>query len=149
MATGDNMRVVQRFYDELWNKGNLDIADELFSPDFKGHAPGDTGANGPEGVKQFVATWRAAFPDLTITIDDQYEEGEAVGTRFTCRGTQTGSLYGIPPSGNAITMYGMAITHIVDGKVTSDWGEFDVLGLLMQMGIIPSGPPQGQSGNGG
>jgi len=141
--TEENKHVVQRFYEEMWNQGNYDVADEVFSPEFVGHAPGDMGVRGNEAVKGFVKQWRDAFPDLNITIDAQHAEGEKVGTRFTCRGTNTGSLMGIPPTGKEATMYGAAITRVVDGKVVSDWGEFDVLGLLMQLGVVPSGPPGG------
>jgi steroid delta-isomerase-like uncharacterized protein len=140
VSTEQNKRIVRRFYQELWNEGKLESADELFAPEFVGHAPGNTGTKGPEGVKQFVATWRAAMPDLQLTIDQQYAEGDMVGTVFTGTGTQTGPLMGIPPTGKSVTVKGMAIQHLTNGQVVSDWGEFDILGLLQQLGVAPSGP---------
>lgn len=133
-----NKRVVQRFYEEMWNEGNLEVADEVFSPEFVGHAPGDLGVRGPDGVKGFVQQWRDAFPDLHIAIEAQYAEGERVGTRFRCTGTHEGDLFGIPPTYESAVMYGAAITRVVDEKVVSDWGEFDILGTLQQLGIIPT-----------
>jgi steroid delta-isomerase-like uncharacterized protein len=140
VSTEQNKQIVRRFYQELWNEGKLESADELFAPDFVGHAPGNRGTKGPEGVKQFVATWRDAMPDLHLTIDQQYAEGDMVGTVFTGTGTHTGPLMGIPPTGKSVTMSGMAIQHIANDKVVSDWGEFDMLGLMQQLGLAPSGP---------
>jgi steroid delta-isomerase-like uncharacterized protein len=147
-----NKETIRYFYDEIWNKGNYDVADEVFSPEFVGHAPGDLGVVGNQAVKGFVKQWRDAFPDLKIEIDAQFAEGEKVATRFTCTGTNHGSLMGIPPTGKFAKMYGAAISRVVDGKVMSDWGEFDVLGLLMQLGVVdpsrggPGGPPGGRPG---
>ena len=139
-----NKAIVRRFYQELWNEGRMEVADELFHADFVGHAPGapeDT--RGPEGVKILVEAWRTAAPDLRVEIESQHAEGDRVATRFTCTGTQTGPLLGIPPTGRRASMAGIAITHVRDGKVVSDWGEFDLLGLMQQLGVAP-GPPGGR-----
>ena len=132
-----NMAIVRRFYEELWNRGNYDVADEIFDEHFKGHAPGNTGARGPKGVKKFVAAWRKQVPDLRVEIDGQFAEGSKVATRFRCTGTHTRHLFGIRPTGNPLAMGGFAITRIENGKVVSDWGEFDIIGLLQQLGVVP------------
>src|SRR4029079_6849247 len=100
-------------------------------------------ARGPEGVKQLVQAWRTAAPDLKVEIISQQAEGDRVATRFVCVGTQTGPLLGIPPTGRRAEMAGLAITRVLDGKVMSDWGEFDLLGLMQQLGVAP-GPPGGR-----
>jgi steroid delta-isomerase-like uncharacterized protein len=139
----ETKRVVREFYDELWTKGNLDRAEDYFAPDFVGHAPGNTGAKGPEGVRKLVGEWREGMPDMEIEIHAQHAEGSKVGTRFTGRGTHTGAFLGIPPTGKEASLSGIAITRVVDGKVVSDWGEFDMLGMLQQLGLAkPPGQQQ-------
>lgn len=140
--------VVQRFYKELWSEGNLDLADELFAQDFIGHAPGNTATRGPEGVKRLVSEWRAGVPDMTLQIHAQVAEGSRVATRFTGRGTHRGPWLGVPPTGKEVSLSGIAITRVVDGKVVSDWGEFDVMGLLQQLGVIqrPGAPAPAAAG---
>jgi steroid delta-isomerase-like uncharacterized protein len=133
-----NKAIVRRFYEELWNEGRMETADELFDVDFVGHAPGNAeDSRGPEGVKKLIRMWREAAPDLKVEIVSQQAEGDKVATRFTCAGTQTGELMGIAPTGNFGVMAGIAITRIENGKVMSDWGEFDLLGLMQQLGVIP------------
>jgi len=135
-----NKAIVRRFYEELWNEGRMETADELFDENFIGHAPGNAeDSRGPEGVKKLINMWRTAAPDLKVEIISQQAEGDKVATRFTCAGTQTGPLMGIDPTGNYGVMAGIAITRIVDGKVMSDWGEFDLLGLMQQLGVVPGG----------
>jgi steroid delta-isomerase-like uncharacterized protein len=136
-----NKAIVRRFYEELWNQGRMETADELFDEDFVGHAPGNAAdSRGPDGVKKLIEMWRTAAPDLHVEIISQHAEGDKVATHFTCAGTQTGELMGIPPTGRFGVMAGIAITRIKDGKVVSDWGEFDLLGLMQQLGVVPGGP---------
>jgi steroid delta-isomerase-like uncharacterized protein len=130
-------RVVTEFYAELWTKGNLDAADDYFAEDFVGHAPSNTGAVGPAGVKELVATWRRGVPDMKIEIHAQHAEGSRVGTRFSGSGRHDGEFLGIPATGKDATLSGIAITRVVDGKVVADWGEFDMIGLFQQLGVTP------------
>jgi steroid delta-isomerase-like uncharacterized protein len=132
----DSKAVVQRFYRELWTEGKLEVADQLFHPDFVGHAPGGNVTRGPAGVKQLVSEWRIGVPDMELEIHSQHAEGSRCTTRFTGRGTHLGPWLGLPASGKEITLSGIAITRVVDGVVVSDWGEFDIMGLLQQLGII-------------
>ena len=135
MSAETDKRVVARLYEEVWNEGALGVVEEIFAGDFEGHAPGDTGTLGPDGVKGFVTAWRTAFPDLHVTIDAQHAAGGKVATRFTCTGTHAGRLLAFEPTGRHATMKGMAVTRVVDGRIASDWGEFDMVGLLRQLGV--------------
>ena len=132
----ESKAVVQHFYKELWNEGNLDVAYELFADNFVGRAPGNTSTRGPEGVKKLVGDWRVGVPDMSLEIHAQVAEGSRVATRFTGRGTHQGLWLGIPPTGKEVSLSGIAITRVVEGKVVSDWGEFDIMGLLQQLGVI-------------
>jgi predicted ester cyclase len=132
----DAKAIVRRFYDELWSQGKLDVADELFAPDFAGHAPGG-GTAGPEDVKRLVAEWREGVPDMWLEIHAQHAEGSLVATRFSGWGKHTGLLLGIPATGKDARLSGIAITRIVDGKVVSDWGEFDIAAMFAELGVSP------------
>ena len=132
-----NRIVVRRSFDEVYNQGNLDAVDELVSSDFVAHA-GSADIHGPAAMRQFVAALRAGFPDLHITVDDQIEEGDKVVSRWTARGTQTGTFQGIPPTGRQGTMSGIDIDRVVDGKVIECWTSADYLGLMQQLGAVPA-----------
>ncbi len=139
--------VVQRFYKELWSEGNLDVADELFAGNFIGHAPGNSLTRGPAGVRKLVSDWRTGVPDMTVEIHAQVAEGSRCATRFTGRGTHLGTWLGIPATGKKVSLSGIAITRVIGGKVVSDWGEFDVMGLFQQLGVMqrPAGMPAAAS----
>ena len=140
----DAKAVVRRFYDELWSQGRLEVADELFASDFVGHAPGG-GTSGPEDVKRLVAEWREGVPDMWLEIHAQHAEGSVVATRFSGWGKQTGPLLGLPATGKDARLSGIAITRIVDGKVVSDWGEFDIASMFAELGVAP--PTAGGEGD--
>ena len=89
-------------------------------------------------ANQYYATYRAAFPDTHLTIEDQIAEGDKVVTRWTATGTNQGTLMGIPPSGKRVTITGISITRIANGKAVEDWVNFDTLGMLQQIGAIPT-----------
>jgi steroid delta-isomerase-like uncharacterized protein len=94
----ENKATSRRFYEELFNQGNLDAAEEIVTPDFVIHDPNiPEEPRGPEGLKQFVSMYRNVFPDLNFTIEDQIAEGEKVGTRWVAYGTHQGELMGLAP----------------------------------------------------
>ncbi len=93
---------------------------------------------GPEGAKAVVATYRGAFPDVHFTIEDQIVEGDKVVTRWTGQGTNTGSLFGMPPTGKPATVTGIQIDRIAGDKIAKTWVNFDALGMMQQLGVIPS-----------
>ena len=137
MAAEDNRALIRRYYlDEVWNKGNLALVAKLIAPDCIVHDPIMAGLIGPEGVVRFVTTWRTAFPDLQFTIEDHIAEGNKVATRVTLRGTHTGQLRDIAPTGKQITVTGMTISHVVDGKIVEIWIARDDLGLRQQLGVV-------------
>ncbi len=93
-AEEENKALIQRFVEEAFNKGNLDIADEVYAPSFASHGPTTPeGPGSPEDVKQFVNLYRRAFPDLHTTVEDLIAEGDKATYRWTARGTHWGRLY--------------------------------------------------------
>lgn len=137
MSTEDNKTNVRRFIEEGWNQGNTAVFDELFAADYLGHDPNGP-LHGPEGFKQYFATYRSAFPDTHLTIEDQIAEGDKVVTRWTATGTHQGPLMGIVPSGKHVTITGITITRVASGKAVEAWVNFDTLGMLQQIGTIPA-----------
>ena len=92
---------------------------------------------GLEAYKQFLSMYITAFPDLQFTVEDMIAEGDRVVARCTTRGSHQGTLMGIPPSGKRVTITGISITRIANGKAVEDWVNFDTLGMLQQIGAIP------------
>jgi steroid delta-isomerase-like uncharacterized protein len=134
----NNKAVVRRLLDEVWNKGNLSLVDELFTPNFEFHdaSTPDLG-RGPESEKKRVTLYRNAFPDLRLTIEDMIAEGETVVTRWTCRGTHKGDLSGIAPTGKQITISGITVGRFANGKIAQGYANWDALGLMQQLGVVP------------
>lgn len=141
--SGQNKMVVRRSFEEVYNRGNLDAVDDLVSSDFVAHSP-SRDIKGPAGMKQFVLSLREAFPDLHITIDDQFADGDKVVTRWTARGTHLGTFQGVPPTGKQGSMTGMDIDRVVDGRAVECWTNSDELGLLQQLGVVPA-PGEGEA----
>ncbi len=138
MTEAENETMARRVIEEIFNSGNLDVADELFAPSFVGHQPGDEPVNGPQGEKDLAGMYRTAFPDLQMTIEDVIASGDQVVTRWTARGTHQGELQGIPPSGTQVTVTGMTLARIENGQIVEEWNNFDQLGMMQQIGAIPA-----------
>jgi predicted ester cyclase len=129
-----------RWFDELWNKKNYNIAFELVDPEFTAHgAGGQDIKQGPNGVIEMVKAWHAAMPDGHMTMDDIVTEGTLSTIRMTWRGTHLGPFGSIPPSGNKVEVTSIGIDRVIDGHITEGWGELNMLGMLQQMGAIPKG----------
>lgn len=139
MSAEENKAVVRREIEEMFNQGgNLDAAEEIYAPNYVGHEPAFGDARGVEAAKQFAADYRQAFPDLQTTIEDQVAEGDKVVTRFTARGTHQGETEAFgPPTGNRVEVTGITVEQFADGKIVEDWTNFDALGLMQQLGLIP------------
>lgn len=134
----ENKAIVRREAEEMFNRGNLDAADEIYAVDYVGHDPNSPEEiRGIEEAKQYAAMYREAFPDLEATIEDQVAEGDKVATRYTFRGTHQGELMGVAPSGNRVEVTGMVISRIEGGKIAEDRSDYDALGLMQQIGAIP------------
>ena len=121
-----------------------DALAEVYADDFIMHEPGED-IVGIEGLAQFVSMMRSAFPDLRITVEDDMAEGDKVVTRWTGQGTHQGELMGIAPTGNQVTMTGITIHRIEDGKIVEEWENWDALGLMQQIGAVPSPEEQAQA----
>src|SRR5229473_3012756 len=133
-----NKAIVRRLFEELWNKGNLSLADQLFTPNYTHHdsSSPDFG-HGPESERKRATLYRTAFPDLHLTIEDMIAEGETVMARWSCRGTHKGDLSGIAPTGKQFTISGVTIARFANGKMAEGWVNWDALGLMQQLGAVP------------
>lgn len=137
MSTEENKAIVRRFFEEGPSKGNLGAADDLLSPDFAMHVPLPA-SPGVEGINEVITACRAAFEHLNVTVEDMVAEGNTVVARFTARGVHKGNFMDLPATGKPITMTGIEIFRIKDGKIIELWGEANLLGLMQQLGIVPA-----------
>jgi steroid delta-isomerase-like uncharacterized protein len=132
-----NKDIVRRTFEEPW-QGKLEVVDELIASDYVGHDPASPEPiRGPAGVKAFISTYRSAFPDARITVEEQLAEGELVATRWTGRGTHEQELMGIEPTGKEVTVSGLTISHLAEGKIIEEWQNWDTFGMLQQLGAVP------------
>jgi len=138
MSIEENKAIVQRAAEEVMSKKNLAVVDELFAADYVSHAAGGQEVRGPEGVKQFLSMYDSAFPDMRETIEDMVAEGDKVVARVTMTGTHQGEFMGMAATGKQVTVTGIAILRIVGGKVVEEWREDDRLGVMQQLGVIPT-----------
>lgn len=130
--------VIERYFEEVWNQGQLDVLDELLAPDYVNHSSSMPDAPpGPEGVKPIVAAMRRAFPDLHYTIDRMVVGDDAVAVRVTLTGTHVGDFFGIPPTGKPFKVTQTNIEQFRDGKIVAHWRNTDELSLLRQLGVVP------------
>ena len=134
----DNKAIARRFL-EGFNTGNPAIAAALVAPNFANHDPSTPPLPaGPEGYKQLLATYRGIYPDIHMTVDDLIAEGDKVVCRWTARGTNTGPLMGMPPTGKAVSVSAVYIFRVEAGKLAEAWGDFDALGMQQQLGLLPA-----------
>jgi steroid delta-isomerase-like uncharacterized protein len=137
MSTEENKKIVRRFFELGPSQGNMAAARELLADNFALHVPLPA-APGIQGISDVVTTCRAAFEHLSVTVEDTVAEGDKVAARFTARGIHKGDFMGLPPTGKPITMTGIEIFRIENGKIAELWGEANLLGLMGQLGIIPA-----------
>jgi steroid delta-isomerase-like uncharacterized protein len=136
MATG-NKEIVRRALEDSWQDPS--VFDELISSDYVGHDPAlPEPIRGPQGAKDNFKQYSDAFEGAQITVVDQIAEGDAVATRWQGRGRHTGELMGVPPTGKEVVVEGLNITRLRDGKIIEEWSNWDTLGMLQQIGAIPS-----------
>jgi steroid delta-isomerase-like uncharacterized protein len=138
MSEEQNKAVILRLFEEVWSHGDLAAADELVDANMVDHVSRPGNRIGLEGFKQSVAMFRNAFPDLEITSDDQIAEGDKVAVLWTARGTHLGELMGIAPTGKPIDVRGMYLYRLAGGKLVERAGTRDMLGLMQQIGAIPT-----------
>ena len=129
--------LARRFVEDVWDKGDLAAVEEVFSRDVVDHHA-VWPAPGVEGQKQLLTAFRTAFPDLHVTSDDILVDGDRIVVRWTARGTHQGELLGIPATGKQVTITGIDILRIADGKIVERWAEDNGLALMQQLGVVPS-----------
>jgi steroid delta-isomerase-like uncharacterized protein len=140
MSTEANKAIVVQLYEEIFNKGDLDLADKMIAPNAINHDPQlPPGVpSGPQGLKAAVIMLRSAYPDDHHTIEDLIAEGDKVVVRLTHSGTHQGAFLGLPPTGKHITNTSIHIFRFADGQLVEAWANRDDLGLLQQLGAIPA-----------
>jgi predicted ester cyclase len=136
----DAQAVIQRMFDEIINKGQLDTVDELFAPDFLDHGPmGDI--PGTEAFKDMVARWRSAVPDVHCEVGNFIVEGDNVAWVVRTTGTHTGDGLGFPATGKSFETLSANIGRLRDGKAVEHWAEQGMFPFLVQIGMIPAPQP--------
>ena len=139
MTAQDNAATYRRWFDEGCSRGNVDLADELYSPDYVSHSFPPGFAPTVEGLKAFVRAWHEGMPDVQFPVEDVVAEGDRVAGRLRARGTHTGTLFGIAATGKRVDVGVMVIARFDEsGKWIEDWAVVDQLGMLQQLGAIPA-----------
>ena len=130
----------QRMVDEVVNQGNFGVVEELFDPAYVDHSAPPGAPGGLDGVRAVFGMFRTAFPDVKFEIMDMVGEGDIVATLVHGEGTNTGPFMGIPPSNLPAKWRSVGFFRIKDGKIVEHWGIPDMLGILIQIGVIPPPP---------
>lgn len=137
--TAETNKVTMHRFVEFINTANEKLAEELISIDAIFHVPRQLEPmRGPAGYLTIIGMMRAGFPDIQWVLEDMVVEGEKVAARFTMRGTHQGMFFGVPPSGRKIVVPAMNIYRLSNGKFIEEYGQPDMLGLLQQIGALPS-----------
>lgn len=133
-----NRNAVRRFYEEVMNKGSLDLLDDILAEDFEDH--GETlfgSSSGRNTLKNGIMATRMIFPNLTVHTDDMIADGDMVGVRGTMTCTHLGPFLGVEPTGNELSWHGLSMFRVVDGQIVSRWFNSDSLSIVQQLGIVP------------
>jgi predicted ester cyclase len=138
--SASNKEIVRRATEEPWS--NLDVLDELVSPDYVGNDPAlPEPARGIQGAKDNVLMYKAAFDGAQLTVKEQIGEGDLVATRWEGRGRHTGEIMGTAPTGRDVVVTGLTLSRVAGGKIVEEWANWDTLGMLQQIGAVPSEAP--------
>jgi steroid delta-isomerase-like uncharacterized protein len=133
-----NTAVMKRFYEEVVNKGNMQLIDELVAAEFVDHEEFPAMEKGREGLKQFFTMFRAAFPDLHFQINDMAAKGDKVWAYITIHGTHKGEFMGMAATDKKIAVKGFDIVRFVEGKAVEHWGLTDSMTMMQQLGALPA-----------
>jgi len=131
-----NKVLVLRGWEEIVNQKNLGAFDEFYAADAVHHEP-DQDLQGLEEVKQYIAMYFEAFPDMSVSVEDLIAEGDKVVSRYAYLGTHQGELQGIAPTNKHIEKEGITIHRIEGGKIVEEWEQYDKLSFLQQLGAVP------------
>lgn len=140
MPTDRTESIIGRIFGEAFNRGNLAVVDELLSPDHFTHTPFGGAPHGSRGLKWLIAVFRAAFPDLQITVEDEITDGHRFAAHWTMRGTHKGLFLGNLPTGSPVEAQGIIFARTKNGQIIEDWTLIDQLRILQQLGVIPPPP---------
>jgi steroid delta-isomerase-like uncharacterized protein len=137
--------IVRRLYEDVWNKRKLELVSDLISPSHALHDNNSSGSSvGPEAYKAQMAVFLAAFPDLRFTVEDTVAEKDKVAASWTISGTHKGEFWGVRPTNKKVSLDGITIHHISNGKIIDSYISSDTVGLMRQLGLVPA-RPQGRS----
>jgi len=139
MSEGQNKKVFERVIEEAYNKGNVDVLNEVFAPNFVEHQAGIVPPT-MEGVKHSIAFLRGAFPDMKLTIEEIIASGDKTWARITGRGTHQGPFMGFAPTGKSIVVTVMDVCRYENGQIVEHWGVADQLAVMAQIGALPRPP---------
>ena len=136
MALDENKAIARRHFEELWSKGDLRVADEIYSPEAVGHCGENPDQGGyPESEKELVRSLGEGFPDTAVTVEYQIAEDDMVLTRWRTRGTNTGPFRGMSPTGREVSVTGFHVHRIADVKIAEIWALADTVAVLQQLGL--------------
>jgi steroid delta-isomerase-like uncharacterized protein len=138
MSLDENKALFRRWFEDVVNANDYSVVDELLAPDYVAHFPGAPAPIDCDGHKGMVEMFAAAFPDWQESIQDVIAEGDRVVLRVTAGGTHEGEFQGVAPTGKTVSITGMGIVRIAEGRIAESWWEFDALGLMQQLGAIPA-----------
>jgi steroid delta-isomerase-like uncharacterized protein len=141
MAVITNEELFRRYFDEAANAGNLELVDEIFASDYLHHDPANPDPRpmvGPQAVKDHLTSLKTGFPDLVFDVEDMVSDEDQIVIRWTVRGTHTGDYFGMPPTGKPIEITGMNTWRTRDGQAVEGWVNRDDMGLLQQLGVVPT-----------
>jgi steroid delta-isomerase-like uncharacterized protein len=134
-----NKAIIRRLIDEFWNKGKMELANELAAPDFIRIELFSTNEQrGPEGLRSAAREWRGAFPDVHLATHEMIAEGDKVSLQWTFTGTNKGELKGTPPTGKSVKVSGISHISFANGKMREEVVATDLLGMMKQLGLLPS-----------
>lgn len=134
----DVKAIARRLYEDVWNKRKLELVSDIISPSHALHDNNSSGSSvGPEAYKTQMASFLAAFPDLRFTIEDIVAEKDKVVASWTISGTHKGEFWGVRPTNKKMSMDGITIHHIANGKIIDSYISSDALGLMRQLGVFP------------
>jgi ketosteroid isomerase-like protein len=141
MSANENKALYRRWFEQVVNTGDLELADVLLAPEYTLHFPGLPGPADRRVHKELVTMFRAGFPDWVETVEDLIAEGDRVVARVVGRGTHLGEFQGISPTGTQVEAHGIGIGRIADGRIVESWAAYDALGLLQQLRALPVSTP--------
>lgn len=137
MSADENVQLMRRWFQEVWNEGRIQTVYDLLAPDAvaKGQRSAEAELRGPEEFAKFVREMRGAFPDIKVNVEDVFGAGDKAVLRWSAVMTHTGDAPGLPASGQTVRIGGITIAQIVDGRIVGGWDNWDQLGMLQQIGV--------------